>query len=269
MMQGFAQVRQSASGARRQSAADLHHHRSRARYPGGRRRICGSFSPKLIGLTGTQAQVDAAVKAFRGLCRARGQQSAGGYLMDHSRNAYLMGPDGAADRSLAGRQGRRGRGARSGDFGPMKVLREQFWQLPIDRAQPRRMGSPVRWLRQVLPAQGRGCRYRRDLSHQCRLPAARSARGAMQRLPEPQAASARLRAADPAPRRDAAWLPDTCAYRLRAEDEPLPAWHYLISGDREAVHHAGHVGARQGDPRSDGRTAGTARDPAAGGGTGG
>ncbi len=36
-----------------------------------------------------------------------------------------------------------------------------------------------------------------------------------------------------------AWLPDTCAYRLRAQGEPLPAWHYLISGDREAVHRLG------------------------------
>lgn len=35
------------------------------------------------------------------------------------------------------------------------------------------------------------------------------------------------------------WLPDTCAYRLRANDEPLPEWHYLISGDRESVHKAG------------------------------
>ena len=36
------------------------------------------------------------------------------------------------------------------------------------------------------------------------------------------------------------WLPSTCAYRLRAEGQPLPAWHYLISGDREAVHREGH-----------------------------
>ena len=35
------------------------------------------------------------------------------------------------------------------------------------------------------------------------------------------------------------WLPSTCAYRLRADDEPLREWHYLISGDRETVHEAG------------------------------
>ena len=35
------------------------------------------------------------------------------------------------------------------------------------------------------------------------------------------------------------WLPSTCAYRLRAAGEPLPSWHYLISGDRDAVHRAG------------------------------
>jgi uncharacterized protein len=36
-----------------------------------------------------------------------------------------------------------------------------------------------------------------------------------------------------------AWLPLTCAYRLRANGQPLPAWHYLISGNREDVHAAG------------------------------
>lgn len=36
-----------------------------------------------------------------------------------------------------------------------------------------------------------------------------------------------------------AWLPKSCAYRLRREGKPLPDWHYLLSGDTEAVHRAG------------------------------
>jgi len=35
------------------------------------------------------------------------------------------------------------------------------------------------------------------------------------------------------------WLPETCAYRRRAHDEPLPDWHYLLSGDRNEVQTAG------------------------------
>ena len=35
------------------------------------------------------------------------------------------------------------------------------------------------------------------------------------------------------------WLPVTCAYRLRANDQPLPAWHPLVSGDPLSVHRAG------------------------------
>ena len=38
---------------------------------------------------------------------------------------------------------------------------------------------------------------------------------------------------------DVPWLPHTCAYRLRADERPLPDWHYLISGDRDTVMHAG------------------------------
>ena len=35
------------------------------------------------------------------------------------------------------------------------------------------------------------------------------------------------------------WLPETCAYRRRHFGQPLPEWHYLVSGDRDAVHQAG------------------------------
>ena len=39
---------------------------------------------------------------------------------------------------------------------------------------------------------------------------------------------------------DIVWLPQTCAYRLRAAGKPLPDWHYLICGDRDAVQAQGH-----------------------------
>jgi uncharacterized cysteine cluster protein YcgN (CxxCxxCC family) len=31
------------------------------------------------------------------------------------------------------------------------------------------------------------------------------------------------------------WIPDTCAYRLRLEGKPLPAWHPLLTGSRDAI----------------------------------
>lgn len=35
------------------------------------------------------------------------------------------------------------------------------------------------------------------------------------------------------------WLPATCAYRIREAGEQLHPWHYLVCGDRDAVHRAG------------------------------
>jgi protein SCO1 len=49
--------------------------------------FAAAFSPRLIGLTGTQGEIDAAVKAFKAVAQR-------GYLMDHSRMAYLMGREG-------------------------------------------------------------------------------------------------------------------------------------------------------------------------------
>jgi len=36
------------------------------------------------------------------------------------------------------------------------------------------------------------------------------------------------------------WLPDSCAYKMRARDLPLPDWHYLVSGNRETIHETGN-----------------------------
>ncbi|HKX77471.1 MAG TPA: SCO family protein [Novosphingobium sp.] len=55
--------------------------------------FAAAFSPRLLGLTGTPVQVEKAAKAFAAYY-AKGKESAGGYLMDHSRVAYLMAPDG-------------------------------------------------------------------------------------------------------------------------------------------------------------------------------
>ena len=39
--------------------------------------------------------------------------------------------------------------------------------------------------------------------------------------------------------KDIAWLPRSCAYRRRAEGKPLPEWHYLLTGSRDAMVEAG------------------------------
>ncbi|HPF57480.1 MAG TPA: YcgN family cysteine cluster protein [Candidatus Competibacteraceae bacterium] len=43
----------------------------------------------------------------------------------------------------------------------------------------------------------------------------------------------------PAEVRQIRWLPATCAYRLRAESQPLPDWHPLRTGDPRSTQRAG------------------------------
>jgi protein SCO1/2 len=52
-----------------------------------------AFGPPLIGLTGTPEQVSAVARAYK-VYYARGEDMPGGYTMDHSRIAYLIGPGG-------------------------------------------------------------------------------------------------------------------------------------------------------------------------------
>ena len=39
--------------------------------------------------------------------------------------------------------------------------------------------------------------------------------------------------------REVRWLPKTCAYRVRADGDPLPEWHYLLTGSRDTMIEAG------------------------------
>jgi len=56
--------------------------------------FASAFSDDLVGLTGTPEQVAQAAKAFAVYYEKGEQGEAGGYLMDHSRAAYLMGRKG-------------------------------------------------------------------------------------------------------------------------------------------------------------------------------
>jgi protein SCO1/2 len=60
------------------------------------RAYVSAFHPRLIGLTGTDAEIQAVTKAYRVYAkRVDDPGSAGGYTMDHSSFIYLMDPAGA------------------------------------------------------------------------------------------------------------------------------------------------------------------------------
>jgi protein SCO1/2 len=56
------------------------------------KRYLSSFNPRIKGLSGDQAQVDAAVKAYRAYAKKVPTDS--GYTMDHTSLVYLMGRNG-------------------------------------------------------------------------------------------------------------------------------------------------------------------------------
>lgn len=54
-----------------------------------------AFHPRLVGLTGSPAQIADVAKRFAVSYRKGEATKPGEYLVDHSRQAYLLGPDGA------------------------------------------------------------------------------------------------------------------------------------------------------------------------------
>lgn len=56
--------------------------------------FAAAFSPDLLGLTGTPAQVAAAKDAFKVYSTKGAMQPGGGYLVNHSNLTYLFDPDG-------------------------------------------------------------------------------------------------------------------------------------------------------------------------------
>lgn len=53
-----------------------------------------AFDPHLVGLTGSERQIDAVAKKFAIFFRREKPDSDGAYLVDHARMALLMGPKG-------------------------------------------------------------------------------------------------------------------------------------------------------------------------------
>jgi len=58
------------------------------------KQFVSAFHPRMVGLTGTEAQI-AKIKTEYAVYSSKGDASpGGGYLVNHSRQAYLMDPDG-------------------------------------------------------------------------------------------------------------------------------------------------------------------------------
>ena len=62
--------------------------------PAALKPFVAAFHPRLIGLTGTQAQIAAVTKAYGVYAKRMETGDPQNYLMDHSAMVYLFGPDG-------------------------------------------------------------------------------------------------------------------------------------------------------------------------------
>jgi protein SCO1 len=62
--------------------------------PAALKQFVSAFHPRLIGLTGTEAQIEAVAKAYGVYFERTKPDAAGAYLVNHSNNAILYGPKG-------------------------------------------------------------------------------------------------------------------------------------------------------------------------------
>ena len=121
----------------------------------------------------------------------------------------------------------------------MGELRERFWELPLDAL------DRAEW-EALCDGCGRCCLHKledadtgevTETNVACRLLDHGNARCSDYRhrkafVPDCLRLTPRLV-------REVPWLPETCAYRRRAEDRALPRWHPLLTGSREAMIRAG------------------------------
>jgi protein SCO1/2 len=69
------------------------------------KRFAATFHPRAVGLTGSPEAIARAQKAYVVYAKRGAATRSGGYLMDHSRQAYLMAPDGSPVALLPTEQG--------------------------------------------------------------------------------------------------------------------------------------------------------------------
>ncbi|MBX9795528.1 SCO family protein [Sphingomonas sp.] len=62
--------------------------------PARLKEFAANFHPRLVALTGSQAEIDAVARRFAVPHQALPPRADGSYLVDHGRAAYLFGPDG-------------------------------------------------------------------------------------------------------------------------------------------------------------------------------
>ena len=58
------------------------------------KQFVGAFHPRMVGLTGSPAEIAALAKSYAVYYRAQPPGPGGGYMVDHSRSGFLMDPDG-------------------------------------------------------------------------------------------------------------------------------------------------------------------------------